>query len=52
MRKSAAFDSAEFDNLGLGDATGVGDAAACGVAVQPTNANAASAAKVFKAPTS
>jgi hypothetical protein len=52
MRKSAAFDSAEFVTIGLGDATGVGVAADGGVAVQPTNASAASAASVLKAPPS
>jgi len=38
--------------MGLGDATSVGVAADCGVAVQPTNASAATAAKVLKAPPS
>jgi hypothetical protein len=52
MRKSAAFDSAEFDTVEVGDATGVGVAADCGVAVQPTKASAASAARVLKAPPS
>jgi hypothetical protein len=52
MRKSAAFDSAEFVAIGLADATGVGVAVDCGADAQPAIAIATSTTRAFKAPPS